>query len=120
MNDNEKEKADLVNEIHAFAADLMFQQKKSTSETKKILIEQGLVAEDADIVIWHLQQIVANYNISLGIILGIAGLVITIITFFVTDQPYSTYIYIIALIIVIYGIIRFFKGFSLKLSKPSY
>ena len=53
---DEKSQQEIMNQIYAYAADLMINEKKSAYETKKILVNQGLNEQIASIVIKNLQE----------------------------------------------------------------
>lgn len=42
MEEQEREAQEFVNRVYSFAANLMFEQGKSATETKRILVEEGL------------------------------------------------------------------------------
>ena len=48
MEEQEREAQEFVNRVYSFAANLMFEQEKSATETKRILVEEGLREEDAE------------------------------------------------------------------------
>ena len=52
-NDNQQE---AVNQIYEYAANLLINQKKSLTETKNVLIAQGLDEESASVVVSNLEQ----------------------------------------------------------------
>ena len=56
MEQQEKEAQKFVNQVYSFAANLMFEQEKSATETKRILVEEGLREEDAEVVVTNLQN----------------------------------------------------------------
>lgn len=56
MEQQEKEAQEFANQVYNFAANLMFEQEKSTAETKHILVEKGLREEDAEVVVTNLQN----------------------------------------------------------------
>ncbi|MBR5822608.1 MAG: hypothetical protein IKY67_00515 [Paludibacteraceae bacterium] len=116
-----KEAQEFVNRVYEYTANLMFEQKKNQSETKEILIEQGLTAEDADIVITNLQEQMkqaknsaANKNMIYGALWCVGGLLVTAITYSVASENGGTYI--VTWGAVIFGAIQFFKGLFQKLS----
>lgn len=119
MENKEKEAQELVNKVYEYTANLMFEQKKSLPETKRLLVEQGLTAEDADIVISNLQaqmreakRSAANENMIYGALWCIGGLLVTIITYSAASESGGTYV--VAWGAVIFGAIQFFKGLFQK------
>lgn len=116
MENQDLEVQELVNKIYEYAADLMFEQKVSPSETKEILIEQGLAPEDADIVISNLQaqmRGVANKNMLYGALWCIGGLLVTALTYAAASEGGGTYV--VTWGAVIFGAIQFFKGLFQRL-----
>ena len=83
----QEEIASFVNSVYDYAADLIINQKYSCEDTKGALIERGLNATDAEVVInVIMEQIMdakrkaAKKDIIYGLIWGIAGTIATIIS----------------------------------------
>ena len=115
MENQNLEAQELVNKIYEYAADLMFEQEISPSETKDILIEQGLAPEDADIVISNLQtqmrqanRSVAKKNMIYGALWCLGGLLVTVITYSAASEGGGTYI--VTGGAIFWGTIQFLKG----------
>ena len=115
MGNKEQEVQEFVNRVYEYTANLMFEQKKSSSATKRLLIEQGLTAEEADIVISNLQaqmreakRSVSNKNMIYGALWLIGGLLVTVITYSAASESGGTYV--ITYGAIIFGAIQFFIG----------
>lgn len=115
--EEQREKIDqqeIVNQIYGFTADMLYNQKKSIEETKAALIENGLRAEDADVVIANLQKQykqekreAGNKNMLYGALWCVGGLLVTILTYSAASDGGT---YVVAWGAVIFGAIQFFKG----------
>ena len=115
--EEQREKMDqqeIVNQIYGFTADMLYNQKKSIEETKAALIENGLRAEDADVVIANLQnqykqekREAGNKNMLYGALWCVGGLLVTILTYSAASDGGT---YVVAWGAVIFGAIQFFKG----------
>lgn len=115
--EEQREKIDqqeIVNQIYGFTADMLYNQKKSIEETKAALIENGLRAEDADVVIANLQnqykqekREAGNKNMLYGALWCVGGLLVTILTYSAASDGGT---YVVAWGAVIFGAIQFFKG----------
>lgn len=115
--EEQREKMDqqeIVNQIYGFTADMLYNQKKSVEETKAALIETGLRAEDADVVIANLQnqykqekREAGNKNMLYGALWCVGGLLVTILTYSAASDGGT---YVVAWGAVIFGAIQFFKG----------
>lgn len=115
--EEQREKIDqqeIVNKIYGFTADMLYNQKKSIEETKAALIENGLRAEDADVVIANLQnqykqekREAGNKNMLYGALWCVGGLLVTILTYSAASDGGT---YVVAWGAVIFGAIQFFKG----------
>ena len=121
MEEQEREAQELVNQVYAFAANLMIEQGKSATETKNILIEQGLKAEDAEVVVTNLQAQIdqakneaGNKNMLYGALWCIGGLLVTALTYSAASNGGT---YVVAWGAVVFGAIQFFKGAWMKISK---
>lgn len=120
--EEQREKIDqqeIVNQIYGFTADMLYNQKKSIEETKAALIENGLRAEDADVVIANLQnqykqekREAGNKNMLYGALWCIGGLLVTILTYSAASDGGT---YVVAWGAVIFGAIQFFKGLFQRL-----
>lgn len=120
--DEQREKIDqqeIVNQIYGFTADMLYNQKKSIEETKAALIENGLRAEDADVVIANLQnqykqekREAGNKNMLYGALWCVGGLLVTILTYSAASDGGT---YVVAWGAVIFGAIQFFKGLFQRL-----
>lgn len=115
--EEQREKMDqqeIVNQIYGFTVDMLYNQKKSVEETKAALIENGLRAEDADVVIANLQnqykqekREAGNKNMLYGALWCVGGLLATILTYSAASDGGT---YVVAWGAVIFGAIQFFKG----------
>lgn len=119
MEHMEKETQEYANKVYESAANLLFEQKKDNDETKRLLIEQGLSAEDADCVIANLrtqaraaEKSAGIKNMLYGALWCIGGLSFTIWTY-TSAQPGGRYV--LAWGAVVFGAIQFFKGLSQRL-----
>lgn len=120
--EEQREKIDqqeIVNKIYGFTADMLYNQKKSIEETKAALIENGLRAEDADVVIANLQnqykqekREAGNKNMLYGALWCVGGLLVTILTYSAASDGGT---YVVAWGAVIFGAIQFFKGLFQRL-----
>lgn len=120
--EEQREKIDqqeIVNQIYGFTADMLYNQKKSIEETKAALIENGLRAEDADVVIANLQnqykqekRETGNKNMLYGALWCVGGLLVTILTYSAASDGGT---YVVAWGAVIFGAIQFFKGLFQRL-----
>lgn len=118
VNNEEKEMQEFVNGIYRYAAELMFERKKSKHETKKILVEKGLREEDADVVIANLQaeakqakREAGSKNMLYGALWCIGGTVVTLVTYSSASEGDS---YIVAWGAIIFGAIQFLRGLFQK------
>ena len=121
--EEQREKIDqqeIVNQIYGFTADMLYNQKKSIEETKAALIENGLRAEDADVVIANLQnqykqekREAGNKNMLYGALWCVGGLLVTILTYSAASDGGT---YVVAWGAVIFGAIQFFKGMFQRFS----
>ena len=118
MNNEEKEMQEFVNGIYRYAAELMFERKKSGHETKKILVEKGLREEDADVIIANLQAEIkqakreaGSKNMLYGALWCIGGTVVTLVTYSSASEGDS---YIVAWGAIIVGAIQFLRGLYQK------
>ena len=110
---------EIVNQIYGFTADMLYNKKKSIEETKTALIENGLRAEDADVVIANLQnqykqekREASNKNMLYGALWCVGGLLVTILTYSAASDGGT---YVVAWGAVIFGAIQFFKGLFQRL-----
>lgn len=120
--EEQREKIDqqeIVNQIYGFTADMLYNQKKSIEETKAALIENGLRAEDADVVIANLQnqykqekREAGNKNMLYGALWCVGGLLVTILTYSAASDGGT---YVVAWGAVIFGAIQFCKGLFQRL-----
>lgn len=106
MENRNNSQQESVNQIYEYAADLLFNQKKSASETKIALAEQGLDEESATIVVDNIEQQIkdatkerANKDMLYGALWCIGGIVATVADF--------GYVFWGA---IVFGAIQFFKG----------
>ncbi len=121
MEQQEKEAQEFVDKVYSFAANLMFEQEKSATETKRILVEEGLREEDAEVVVTNLQNQLqqakseaGNKNMLYGALWCIGGLVVTALTYSAASNGGT---YVVAWGAVLFGAIQFFKGVWQKISK---
>lgn len=120
--EEQREKIDqqeIVNQIYGFTADMLYNQKKSIEETKAALIEKGLRAEDADVVIANLQKQykqekreAGNKNMLYGALWCVGGLLVTILTYSAASDGGT---YVVAWGAVIFGAIQFVQGLIQKI-----
>ncbi|MEY8687929.1 hypothetical protein AB9N12_18045 [Bacteroides sp. AN502(2024)] len=117
----EQENQDLVNQIYAFAADLLFKQHRTIKDVKNILAEKGLNAEDANIIVSNLQQQMkeakskaANKNMLYGALWCIGGLLVTAVTYSNAAREGGTYI--VTWGAIIFGAIQFLSGLYQKIT----
>lgn len=54
MENTQKEEQETVNQIYAFANNLLLKEKKNSEEIKTILVDQGIDIESATIVVQNL------------------------------------------------------------------
>ena len=113
--ENKREEQEIVNQIYGFAANMMFEQEKTSEETKQALVEQGLKPEDAEIVVSNLQaQIkqakdeVANKNMLYGALWCGGGLLVTALTYSAASENGGSYV--VAWGAVIFGAWQLLKG----------
>lgn len=106
MENRNNSQQESVNQIYEYAADLLFNQKKSALETKIALAEQGLDEESATIVVDNIEQQIkdatkerANKDMLYGALWCIGGIVATVADF--------GYVFWGA---IVFGAIQFFKG----------
>lgn len=114
MEELNKEQQNAVQEVYSYAIDLMVTQKKSATETKRALIEQGLDDETADTVVKNLEIEIkeakksqANKDMLYGALWAIGGVVATGATYAAAEEGGS---YVAFYGAVIYGGYRFLKG----------
>ena len=114
-NSTRQNPQEMVEQVYELTANLLFKQKKTTVETKQILIQQGLTAEAADAIISNLQQQrkqaknkAARKNMLHGILWCVGGLLVTLLTYNMAEEGGR---YVVAWGAVIFGAYQFFKGF---------
>ena len=85
MENNQNEQEEAVNQIYEYAANLLFEEKKSSDEVKNILIQEGVNKENATIVVETLETQAkeakkerANKDMLYGALWCIGGTVATI------------------------------------------
>ena len=88
MENQNNDQQETVNQIYKHAANLLVNQKKSASETRNELVEQGLDEESASIVVANLEQQIkdakkegANKDMLYGALWVIGGIVATVADF---------------------------------------
>ena len=106
------------NEIAKLTENLLFRQKKSTEETREILMKKGLSSYDADYFIYNIKQhkaarkVAGSKNMLYGFLWFIGGLLITICTYSAAADGGT---YVVAWGAVIFGAIQFVQGLIQKL-----
>ena len=103
QNDDQQE---TVNQIYEYAANLLFNEKRSATETKNALISQGLDEESAAVVVSNLEKQIkdakkegAKKDMLYGALWCIGGIVATVADF--------GFIFWGA---IVFGAIQFIKG----------
>ncbi len=106
MENQNNDQQETVNQIYEHAANLLVNQKKSASETRDALVEQGLDEESAFTVVANLEQQIkdakkegANKDMLYGALWCIGGIVATVADF--------GFIFWGA---IVFGAIQFIKG----------
>ena len=104
-------------EIYNYAAALLITQKKGVDEVRNALIQKGLDAQSASVVITNLQaeitkqrKIKAKRDIKYGAGICIVGIVITAITYSMASSGSGGGTYFVAWGAVIFGALQFFRG----------
>jgi len=107
-----------INQVYDYALNLMVNEKKSANETKISLIEQGLDADSATIVVTNLEkQIIeskkekANKDMLHGALWCVGGIIVTAITYSAASGGGT---YIVAWGAILFGAIQFLKGLAIK------
>ena len=107
MENNQKEQQEIVNEIYAYAKNLLTNEKKDPEEVKIILIKQGIDKDGASIVVKNLiteqleKKELANKDMLYGALWCIGGIAGTVAN-----------IGFIFWGAIIFGAIQFIKGLS--------
>ncbi len=84
MENTQKEQQETVNQIYAYANNLLINEKKNSEDVKNILIEQGVDIESASIVVENLlleqsqKKKNANNNMMYGALWCIGGIIATV------------------------------------------
>lgn len=116
--ENEKAEEEIVNQIYAYAADMLFEQKKSVADTMQSLIEQGLTAEQANTVVTQLQEQykkevnkAADKMMLYGALWFIGGVAVTAVTYAAATGGGT---YVVTYGAILYGVIQFCVGLYRK------
>jgi hypothetical protein len=103
-----------VQELYAYAAELMVTEKKSPLETQHLLIEQGLDNETAAVIVSNLESEIkaakrkqANNDMLYGALWAIGGVIATGATYAAAEDGGS---YVAFYGAIVYGGYRFLKG----------
>jgi uncharacterized glyoxalase superfamily metalloenzyme YdcJ len=106
MENINEEQQKVINQLYEYAANLMIKEKKDAQDTQKILVEQGLDAESAAIIVSNLEQQIesvkkdnANKDMLYGALWCIGGIIAT--------AAHIGYIFWGA---ILFGGIQFFRG----------
>ena len=106
MKNNQNEQEQAVNQVYEYAANLLFEQNKSTDEVKQMLHNEGLDLESASVVVENLEKQIkdakkerANKDMLYGALWCIGGTVATMADF--------GYIFWGA---IVFGAFQFIKG----------
>jgi len=103
MTEKEEQQA-AAQQLYDYAANLMFVQKKSMREARKLLIEEGVDSKIANVIVQKLsgeKQKQANKDMMIGALFCIGGIVATIANL--------GYVFWGA---IVFGAIQFFRGMS--------
>lgn len=113
---NQQSQEEAIQQIYKYAANLLFEQKKSDEETKECLIKSGLTPEDADYVINELnnyykqeERKAGKKNMLYGALWCIGGIIVTVMTY---QAAAGGGTYVVAWGAILYGGIQFIKGVS--------
>jgi hypothetical protein len=103
-----------VDRVYAFAANQLVNEKKSPEETKKLLVENGLDEESANVVITKLQEEIitakkdnGHKDMLVGALWCVGGIVVTAVTYSAASGGGT---YVVAYGAIIFGAIQFFRG----------
>ena len=117
MNNQENMTQNIAKEIYEYAANLMLVQGRSAKRTKELLMEKGLEAKDADIIITDLKEQIKKINnrkaekdMLYGVLSFLGGVSITIMTYM------NGRIHLVTLVVTAFGIGLFFKGLLNRIS----
>ena len=113
---NQQSQEEAIQQIYKYAANLLFEQKKSDEETKECLIKSGLTPADADYVINELnnyykqeERKAGKKNMLYGALWCIGGIIVTVMTY---QAAAGGGTYVVAWGAILYGGIQFIKGVS--------
>lgn len=113
MSENEKQEQQAIDDVVAYASDLLFVQKKSPTEAKHILVRKGLTSDIADVVVDNLTELTqkdndrANRDMIFGALWFFGGIIITAVTYSAASGGGT---YVVTWGAIIFGAIQFFKG----------
>lgn len=109
-----KEQQDAIDQIYNYAGDLLVNKKKSAMETQNALIEQGIDAESASVVVANLEQQIndakqkrAKKDILHGALWCFGGILVTVVTFSAASGGGT---YVVTWGAIIFGAIQLIKG----------
>ncbi|MEI9946351.1 MAG: hypothetical protein WDN26_19285 [Chitinophagaceae bacterium] len=104
-------------EIYDFAAGLLITQKKQVDEVRNALMQKGLDAQGATVVITELQAAVAKQrkiqakkDMMYGGGVCILGIVITAVTYSIASSGSGGGTYFVSWGAILFGAIQFFRG----------
>jgi len=109
-NENKEQQVD---DVVAYARNLLFVQKKTPNETKNLLMENGLTWDLADVVVDNLlarseaDNDQANRDMLFGALWFIGGIVITAVTYSAASGGGT---YVVTWGAIIFGAFQFIKG----------
>lgn len=114
MQNEELKEQEAVNQIYDYAANLMVNEKKSNSETKQALIEEGIDEESAAVIVDNLiteigeaKKEAANKDMLWGAVWCIGGIIVTAVTY---SNASGGGTYVVAWGAILFGAIQFLKG----------
>ena len=121
MNNQENMTQSIAKEIYEYAADLMLVQGRSVKRSKELLVEKGLEAKDADIIIMDLKEQIkkmenreAEKDILFGALWFFGGLSITITTYMTASENGGTYL--VTWGAIAFGAVQLFRGLLNRIS----
>ena len=115
-NNQENMTQNIAKEIYEYAADLMLVKGRSAKRTKELLMEKGLEAKDADIIITDLKEQIKKINnrkaekdMLNGVLFFLGG--VSTIMIYMNGR-----IHLITLGVTAFGIGLFFRGLLNRIS----
>lgn len=113
MQENEDQNQQVAKDVVAYARNLLFVQKKSPTEAKRALIQNGLTSDLADVVVDNLSQHShvdndrANRDMLFGALWFFGGVIVTVATLSAASGGGT---YVVAWGAIIFGAVQFFRG----------